>query len=100
MSKITKFVSALKQRATDLMNTIYIKTQMAKDDMKAAMSNHKMALATERKGAVAFEYIIILVFMVVVIVAAWNILQPVVLAKVNEIRDAVGNANPSSGVRR
>lgn len=99
MGKIMRFVSSLKQRAIDLMNTIYIKTQMAKDDMKAAMSSHRMALATERKGAVAFEYIIILVFMVVVIVAAWNILQPVILAKVEEIRDAVNNANPSAGTR-
>lgn len=54
----------------------------------------------EHSGAVAFEYIIILVVMAVCIFAAWKILGDAVLAKAQEIADFVkGNGKNGLGVK-
>ena len=43
----------------------------------------------KRKGAFAFEYIIVLVLMVAVIIFAWTLLGDVVMDKAQEIADFV-----------
>lgn len=43
----------------------------------------------KRKGAFAFEYIIVLVLMVAVIMVAWGLLGQVVMDKAKEISDFV-----------
>ena len=48
-------------------------------------------MEVEHSGAVAFEYIIILVIMAVVIFAAWNALGDVVKSKAREIANFVRN---------
>lgn len=48
-------------------------------------------LEEKRRGAFAFEYIIVLVLMVAVIFAAWQILTPVIMQKVQDIADIVTN---------
>ena len=54
-------------------------------------------MEVEHSGAVAFEYIIILVIMAVVIFAAWNALGDVVKAKATEIASFISN-NGQSGL--
>ena len=48
-------------------------------------------MEVEHSGAVAFEYIIILVIMAVVIFAAWNALGDVVKSKAKEIANFIKN---------
>lgn len=54
-------------------------------------------LDQEHSGAVAFEYIIILVIMAVVIFAAWNMLGDTVKDKAKEISSFISN-NGQSGL--
>lgn len=55
------------------------------------MRKFKNLLNEEHQGAVAFEYIIILVIMVVVIFFAWNTLGDVVKEKASEIAEFISN---------
>ena len=51
----------------------------------------KLVLKSKEKGAFTFEYIIVLVLMVAIIMAAWAILTPVIMQKVNDIANSVSN---------
>lgn len=55
----------------------------------------KFSLKSKEKGAFAFEYVIVLAIMAVVIFAAWNILGDAVMAKANSIAAALMNQNVS-----
>lgn len=70
--------------------------------MKSLLNKKKVALAAqlneEHEGAVAFEYIIILVIMAVVIFTAWKTLGDVVTAKAIQIGDFIkGNGGKPLG---
>lgn len=60
------------------------------------MNNCKNLMNQEHEGAVAFEYIIILVIMAVAIFAAWSILSAELEQKAKEIRDFIANNGTSS----
>ena len=51
----------------------------------------KQELTKEHDGAVAFEYIIILVIMAVCIFTAWKLLSDQVIAKAEQIADFIKN---------
>lgn len=53
----------------------------------------RMAFNKKRRGAVAFEYVIIMVIMVTMLFAAFAILTPVVMTKVNEIKGCITNSS-------
>lgn len=57
------------------------------------MKNTKIQqiLQEEHKGAVAFEYIIILVIMAVAIFTAWKLLSDQVVTKAGQIADFIKN---------
>lgn len=57
----------------------------------------KKLLKQEHEGAVAFEYIIILVIMAVCIFTAWKILGDQVVEKARQIAEFIGN-NGQSGL--
>ena len=54
------------------------------------------ALGSKRKGAFAFEYIIVLVLMVTIIIGAWNILGEAIMAKVNEVDSTIRGITPGT----
>lgn len=51
----------------------------------------KKTLKTEHSGAVAFEYIIILVIMAVAIFTAWKLLSAQLIAKATDIAAFIAN---------
>lgn len=53
--------------------------------MNQMIKNFKKEVNKEHSGAVAVEYILILVIMAVVIVFAWNLLGDTIRAKVRQI---------------
>ena len=55
----------------------------------------KDLFTSKRSGAFAFEYIIVLVVMAVVIFAAWRILGDAVIAKARNIATFIGNNGQS-----
>lgn len=57
--------------------------------------NFMKTLNSEHEGAVAFEYIIIVVVMVVLIFAAWNILGGAIKNKANDVSSYIGNNGQS-----
>ena len=58
----------------------------------------KNELTTEHSGAVAFEYIIILVIMAVAIFGAWTLLSNQLISKAGEISDFIkGNGQTGLG---
>lgn len=57
----------------------------------------KEAMQSKQKGAVSFEYIILLCLAVALLVAAFIILRPVIKEKAQEIADFVGGINIESG---
>lgn len=57
-------------------------------------SSRAMNLREKRKGAFAFEYIIVLVLMVSVIIMGWNILGAAVMDKINQIDSTIRGVNP------
>lgn len=59
--------------------------------MKRTLNSLKEELSQEHQGAVAFEYIIILVIMAVAIFTAWGVLADQVIQKANEIADFIAN---------
>ena len=65
------------------------------------LSSPRLALATgpgsKRRGAFAFEYIIVLVIMVAIILAAFRILEPMVMNKINCMSADVGGIGSSVG---
>ena len=60
------------------------------------MNNCKNIMNQEHEGAVAFEYIIILVIMAVAIFAAWGILSAELKQKAEEIKTFIANNGTSS----
>ena len=60
------------------------------------MNNCKNLMNQEHEGAVAFEYIIILVIMAVAIFAAWSLLSAELEKKAEEIRDFIANNGQES----
>lgn len=56
----------------------------------------KAEMAQEHEGAVAFEYIIILVIMAVAIFAAWRLLSAQLEAKAKDIANFIANNGQSS----
>ena len=54
-------------------------------------NNIQQILQEEHKGAVAFEYIIILVIMAVAIFTAWKLLSDQVVTKAGQIADFIKN---------
>lgn len=62
------------------------------------MKRFKKLLNNEQSGAVAFEYIIILVIMVVAIFAAWSLLSDEIGTKAGEIQQFIaGNGQNALG---
>lgn len=61
--------------------------------MAAVRSRVLHTARKKRKGAFAFEYIIVLVLMVSVIIAGWTILGDMVVKKANEIANSVNGVN-------
>lgn len=53
-------------------------------------------LTQSHEGAVAFEYIIILVIMAVCIFTAWRVLSKQVISKANQISDFIKNNGQTS----
>lgn len=62
-----------------------------------AMAGVKENMTAKRKGAFSFEYIIVLAVMVVIIFAAWQLLNDAVMDKVAEIKDHISNTNVGDG---
>ena len=60
-------------------------------------SKFKAKMAEKRKGAVSFEYIIILVIMVAILMAAFAFLKPLIEAKIQAIGNAITNGTPVEG---
>ena len=56
----------------------------------------KNELTTEHSGAVAFEYIIILVIMAVAIFSAWRLLSAQLISKAGQISDFIKNNGQSA----
>jgi Flp pilus assembly pilin Flp len=48
-------------------------------------------IKSKKKGVVAFEYMIILVFMVAVIIVAWNKLSPAIISRTTKVSNTVQN---------
>jgi hypothetical protein len=65
--------------------------------IKSKLTNARDGLMGKQGGAVAFEYIIILVLMVSVIVAAFLILRPVIVEKSTEVATFVSGVNIEKG---
>ena len=61
------------------------------DELSFQAFKLKESIRRKRKAAVAFEYIIILVLMVVLIFTIWGILSEAIEAKVNEIQTLLEN---------
>lgn len=62
------------------------------------MKSMKNLMKQEHSGAVAFEYIIILVVMAVVIFTAWEILGDAVIDKAGKIADFI-SGNGQTGLK-
>lgn len=65
--------------------------------IKKALNTIKEEVNQEHAGAVAFEYVIILVIMAVAIFTAWGVLADQVIVKANEIAEFI-RTNGRSGV--
>lgn len=76
---------------------IAAKATMLQNRMSRKVEDLKALAKKEQDGAVAFEYIIILVLMVAIIVAAFIILRPVIVSKAQEIATFVGGVNIQNG---
>ena len=74
------------------MKNVVIRSKVA---MMSANFKEKFSLKSKEKGAFAFEYVIVLAIMAVVIFAAWNILGDAVMAKAKSIAAALMNQNVS-----
>lgn len=79
------------KKAFSLLGILVI-TLLASSKFRAAKPS--LALGGKRQGAFAFEYIIVLVIMVTVIIAGWNILGEAVMQKVNEVDQTMRGINP------
>jgi hypothetical protein len=80
-----------------LTSKLAAKMTVAEMQLKDKLAGAKDELLSKQGGAVTFEYIIILVMMVAVIVAAFLILRPVIVAKSNEIATFVTGVNIEKG---
>lgn len=61
------------------------------DELSFQAFKLKESIRRKRKAAVAFEYIIILVLMVVLIFAIWGALSDLITEKLHEIEEAMRN---------
>lgn len=61
------------------------------DELSFQAFKFKESIRRKRKAAVAFEYIIILVLMVVLIFAIWDTLSGLIEEKLGEIEEAMRN---------
>lgn len=96
MKSLTKKIDSIKNAAAKTMTSAYVSVTNKLQAIKPTglqLATANAGMTSKRKGAFAFEYIIVLVLMVTVIIAGWTILGDMVVKKATDVSNTVNNVN-------